>query len=97
VSGYVVAAGFVVWVVAVVVAFGKALWYGTEGPVKKAVLWGAALFLLVVIPLGVMFERAAQTRAAGPCLRYETGTHFNAATRTMMPYRRCVERGEWIE
>lgn len=33
----------------------------------------------------------------GPCVQYETQLHFNAATKTMMPARVCILRGEWIE
>lgn len=33
----------------------------------------------------------------GPCVKYETQMHCNAATKTMMPARVCVLRGEWVE
>jgi hypothetical protein len=46
---------------------------------------------IVIVTLGVNTDNDQ-----GPCLRYETGTHYNPATRTIAPYRRCVERGEWI-
>ena len=33
----------------------------------------------------------------GPCVQYETQMHYNAATKTTMPARVCVLRGEWVE
>jgi len=33
----------------------------------------------------------------GPCVKYETKMYYNAATKTMMPAKVCVERGEWEE
>ena len=30
-----------------------------------------------------------------PCVTYESRLTYNAATKTMMPMRVCVERGEW--
>lgn len=33
----------------------------------------------------------------GPCHQYETQMMYNAATKTMMPSRVCVLRGEWVE
>ncbi len=33
----------------------------------------------------------------GPCVKYETQMHYNAAVKTMMPVRVCVQRGEWVE
>ena len=32
-----------------------------------------------------------------PCVKYEQRMIYNAATKTMMPARVCVERGEWVE
>jgi len=32
-----------------------------------------------------------------PCTLYETRMHYNAATKTPMPMRVCVERGEWVD
>ena len=31
-----------------------------------------------------------------PCVAYESRLTYNAATKTMMPMRVCVERGEWV-
>lgn len=33
----------------------------------------------------------------GPCVKYETQMHYNAAVKMMMPARVCVQRGEWVE
>ena len=32
-----------------------------------------------------------------PCTLYEARMHYNAATKTPMPMRVCVERGEWVD
>ena len=39
---------------------------------------------------------ASQVTAKGPCVQYETQMHFNPATKTMMPAKVCVNRGEWV-
>jgi hypothetical protein len=31
-----------------------------------------------------------------PCAQYETRPQYNAATKTLMPMRVCVLRGEWV-
>lgn len=33
----------------------------------------------------------------GPCVKYETQMHYNAAVKTMMPARVCVQRVELVE
>jgi hypothetical protein len=35
-------------------------------------------------------------REKGPCFEYQTGVHYNPATKTMMPYKKCIDRGEWV-
>lgn len=59
--------------------------------------WGAITFLLMGIFIGAIIELAKSENKRGPCVSYETQMHFNAATKTMMPARVCVLRGEWIE
>lgn len=38
-----------------------------------------------------------ESSSKGPCVKHETQMHYNAATKTMMPARVCVLRGEWVE
>ena len=62
-------------------------------------LIGFTLMALWVIGgMGLFLNAALEAESeAGPCHRYETHLQFNAATKTTMPYRVCVERGEWVE
>ena len=55
------------------------------------------LFLWLSISTACVLWMMEDAKKRGPCLRYETGMQFNPATKTMMPYRVCAERGEWIE
>lgn len=52
---------------------------------------------LVVILVAVILKSATEEEAQGPCLKKETSYTYNAGTKTMMPYTKCVERGEWIK
>ena len=40
---------------------------------------------------------AVDQEARNPCVEYESRMTYNAATKTMMPMRVCIERGEWVE
>lgn len=55
----------------------------------------AALFSVLSIA-GVLYIVDSGERK-GPCVKYETQMHYNAATKTMMPARVCVLRGEWVK
>jgi hypothetical protein len=51
---------------------------------------GVAVWVLAwVIDAMIQHERE------NPCVAYESRLTYNAATKTMMPMRVCVERGEW--
>lgn len=78
--------GWVVLVVATLVRFGD---YGATD-LRALVYGGVAVWMLAWgINLGVQHERDH------PCVAYESRLTYNAATKTMMPMRVCVERGEW--
>ena len=47
--------------------------------------------------LGVVLHISYKESEKGPCHQYETQMIYNAATKTMMPYRVCVLRGEWVK
>ena len=55
----------------------------------------AAIFFAVSVA-GVLYL-ADQHENKAPCVQYEQRMMYNAATKTMMPARVCVERGEWVE
>jgi hypothetical protein len=55
----------------------------------------AAVWLM--LGLGLVIQAGINEDRKGPCLQHETTMQFNAATKTMMPARHCVLRGEWVE
>ena len=58
--------------------------------------WGVvSVIVLIGILAGAMYL-SEQEESQGPCVKYETQWSYNAATKSNMPYRVCVERGEWI-
>jgi hypothetical protein len=53
----------------------------------------------VVILIGIFSSfmyLSDQEESQGPCVKYETQWSYNSATKTTIPYKVCVERGEWI-
>ena len=54
----------------------------------------AALFTLMV---ALVIKNVAEEKEQGPCLKEETSYSYNSATKTMMPYTHCVERGTWVK
>ena len=56
---------------------------------------GAAV--MTVLTVAVIIGVASEEDKKGPCLKKETSYTYNAGTKTMMPYTRCVERGEWVD
>ena len=53
----------------------------------------AACFLSLAWLFGLMIESDQEF----PCVKYETTMQYNSATKTVMPMRYCVERGEWVQ
>ena len=41
-------------------------------------------------------SQSVEQDSTQPCAQYETRSQYNAATKTMMPMRVCVLRGEWV-
>lgn len=74
------------------VAFG--FWLGITALDHPKVWAGvlAYLSLTIGVPVGMVLEVGKS-----PCHKYETQLMYNAATKTMMPSRVCVLRGEWVE
>lgn len=80
----------------IVAAFGLLVWLidkASDGSKEAAT---GAIILIVVI-LGVVLNASIKEDEKGPCHLYETQMMYNAATKTMMPSRVCVLRGEWVE
>lgn len=53
--------------------------------------------VIIVLIFTFVIKEASEDKAQGPCLQKETNYAYNSATKTMAPYTRCVERGEWIK
>jgi hypothetical protein len=88
--GFIVAAIIVAWFAGVMATFIMAL-------ERNPWVWGLACAALIIAGLGAFFEVTQDANQKGPCVQYETQMHYNAATKTMMPARVCVLRGEWVE
>lgn len=56
-----------------------------------------SIFAWCVISFAVIFFSMANEEQRGPCLRYETVTAYDPATKTTRPAKHCVDRAEWIE
>ena len=53
--------------------------------------------VLTTVILGVVLHISFKESEKGPCHKYETQMMYNPATKTVMPYRVCVLRGEWVK
>jgi hypothetical protein len=86
------------WILVVIawfVAFGKSIdRFGSNG-VTDLMAW--VLGATGVLGLAWVLSLAADREARNPCVEYELRMTYNAATKTMMPLRVCIERGEWVE
>lgn len=50
-----------------------------------------------IVTFAFLCYAVVESSSKGPCVKHETQMHYNAATKTMMPARVCVQRGEWVE
>ena len=84
---------FISAIIVIVLVIG--IWLGEKAMegVKNAT---AALCIFVFLILGLMINFTAKTETKGPCHEYKTELMYNAATKTFMPSRVCVLRGEWV-
>ena len=86
------------WILVVIVWFvasGKSIdRFGNNGA-TDLVAW--VLGAVGVLMLAWVLSFAVDREARNPCVEYESRMTYNAATKTMMPMRVCIERGEWVE
>ena len=68
--------------------------YALEEPRMPVIL--LAVMSWAAIIAGIAFVDS-KDEEKGPCAQYETQLYYNAATKTMMPAKVCVLRGEWVE
>lgn len=87
--------GFIISAIVVAVLFilswliGRVIMYGDRVAI-------AAVCFIIFIIIGLVINSAINAEVKGPCHKYETQLMYNAATKTMMPSRVCVLRGEWV-
>ena len=74
-------------------AAGKSVfWFADNGAGDlRAWVYGG----VAVVMLAFVLNAAAKHEQENPCVEYESRLAYNAATKTMMPMRVCVLRGEW--
>jgi hypothetical protein len=86
------------WILVVIVwfvAFGKSIdRFGSNG-VNDLLAWGLGAVGVLGLAWGISL--ALDQEANNPCVEYEARMTYNAATKTMMPLRVCIERGEWVK
>ena len=91
-TGFVIAAGLVVFMGAPIVWLAKSLEWGLSGLTTFGVI-----AVWMALGIGFMLQMELNGEQTGPCLRWETTMHYNPATKTVMPARHCAERAEWVE
>lgn len=64
---------------------------------RAALVWALICAAMIFVVLWGALETHARQNAKGPCLEWSTGTAYNPATKLVSTYRRCVERGEWMQ
>lgn len=86
----------VLWAVAAFILILKVL-EATDGNSNNPVLTYIIASAFFSLSMAGLFYLAANENKKGPCHEYETRLMYNASTKTMMPSRVCVLRGEWID
>ena len=56
-----------------------------------------ALCFLIFLIMGLTINYYLKAAAKGPCHEYKTEMMYNDTTKTYMPSRVCVLRGEWVD
>jgi hypothetical protein len=86
------------WILMVIVWFvagGKSIDRFTSEGATDLMAW--VLGAIWVLGLAWGISLAAEQETNNPCVEYEARMTYNAATKTTMPLRVCIERGEWVE
>lgn len=84
---------YAVVIVAALILFIWLLVKTMDGNVQAMV----GVIILITLILGVTLNIALKENEKGPCHKYETQMMYNPSTKTMMPSRVCVLRGEWVK
>lgn len=88
-SAMIFLAGAITWCALLCVAIWGFLEEGSGSPTA----WVASAVWFVYTSW--IIAGAAEYERTRPCVAYESRMTYNAATKTMVPMRVCVERGEW--
>ena len=75
---------------------GLVFWLACVAIDSGSKFFAALAFFSFSIPLGLIVNASMDHEKQNPCAQYETRMQYNPATKTMMPMRVCVLRGEWI-
>jgi NADH:ubiquinone oxidoreductase subunit 4 (subunit M) len=75
------------------IAAGKSLLWFTDNGSGDLRAWVSGGFAVVMLAFAL--NAMVEYEQENPCVNYESRLTYNAATKTMMPMRVCVERGEW--
>lgn len=87
--------GFIISAMVVIVLV-VLIWLGAKAMEGGRVATVVLCFVVFLI-LGLIINADIKSETKGPCYEYKTQMMYNAATKTMMPSRVCVLRGEWVE
>ena len=68
-----------------------------DGDGRTGTIWGGIMAGILVAVLTFLIDHTGKAASEGPCLQWAYSTQFNPATKMTQSYRRCIERGEWVE
>ena len=85
----------IAWIASLLFAMHRAMHrFELDGFLDPLGLFAATL---VVVGLAWVIKQGNDNEAHQPCVEYELQMTYNAATKTMMPLRVCIERGEELK
>ncbi|HRN97604.1 MAG TPA: hypothetical protein PLZ58_04120 [Candidatus Saccharibacteria bacterium] len=82
---------------AAIVLFIFVAYYSLDALLDESYVARCLSVIFWIITIAFLCYAVVESNNKGPCVKYETQMHYNAATKTMMPARVCVLRGEWVE
>lgn len=86
----------VLWIVAASMLIYKVLDAATNNSGNAALVYIIAGIFFSLSVAGIFYLEDSEEKK-GPCVKYDIQMRHNPATKTMMPARVCVLRGEWAE
>ena len=83
-----------IWIFSIIWNLSKALDTFEKNVARKHYIAAA---VLVIVGITLLTYLAIEQEEKAPCVKYNSIMQYNAATKTIMPVRYCVLRGEWEE